>query len=355
MFIKFSRYVWKYLTGKEKMKVWQKLIIVAALATIIVVASTLVYFNSFAKRRLFISTTTSLYDTRLLDAIQADYESSHDVDLNIVAVGTGIAIQQAESGDADVVLVHAPSVEKTFLDGGYGVNRKIIAYNFFTIVGPADDPAQIAGKTATEALNNIVAYGQNMPDQSGATQIWVSRGDNSGTNSKEKSLWTAAGYNYTEISQEPWFTSTGQGMGATLNVANQKNAYTLSDIGTYLKFHADGSIELTALITEEQSLLNVYSVMAVNKNTVQANQSIHDQINFNDAMNFIEYLISPATQQLINDYGKDTYGQSLFHEAVQPLKDNAPQPIVSWIQDYAFFNGSECPPQYRNGYSNLYT
>ncbi len=337
------------------MKTWQKLLIVAVLATVIVVASTLVYFNYFAKRRLFISTTTSLYDTGLLGVIESDYESTHSVDLNIVAVGTGIAIQQAKNGDADVVLVHAPSVELDFLEGGYGVNRKIIAYNFFTIVGPVDDPAQIQGKTATEALSSIVAYGQNMADQSGQTQIWVSRGDNSGTNSKEKSLWTAAGYDYTELSTEPWFASTGQGMGATLNVANQKNGYTLSDIGTYLKFHADGSIAIVSLIVEEQSLLNVYSVMAVNTETVQANQSIHSKINFNDAMDFIEYLISPSTQQMINDYGIDTYGESLFHEAVQPLKDNAPQPIVSWIQDYAFFDGSECPPQYRNGYAELYS
>jgi tungstate transport system substrate-binding protein len=337
------------------MKAWQKLLIVAVLATIIVVAGTLVYFNYFSKRRLFISTTTSLYDTDLLTAIEDDYESTHNVDLQITAVGTGIAIQQAENGDADVVLVHAPSVEKIFLEGGYGVNRKIIAYNFFTIVGPADDPAQIQGKTATEALSNIFAYGQSMTDQSGATQIWVSRGDNSGTNSKEKSLWTATGYNYTELSTEPWFASTGQGMGATLTVANQKEAYTLSDIGTYLKFSTDGTIDLDALILEEQSLLNVYSVMAVDSATVQANQTIHESINFNDAMDFIEYLISPATQQLINDFGKDIYGQPLFYEAVQPLKDNAPQPIVSWIQGYAFFDGSECPPQYRNGYADLYS
>jgi tungstate transport system substrate-binding protein len=336
------------------MQAWQKLLIVAVLATIIVVAGTLVYFN-YSKRRLFISTTTSLYDTGLLTAIEKDYESSHQVDLQITAVGTGVAIQQAESGDADIVLVHAPSTELQFLEGGYGVNRKIIAYNFFTIVGPANDPAEISGKNATEALNNIVAYGQNMPDQSGATQIWVSRGDNSGTNSKEKSLWTAAGYNYTELSNEVWFASTGQGMGATLTVANQKEAYTLSDIGTYLKFSTDGSIDLDALIVEEQSLLNVYSVMAVNTETVQANQTLHESINFNDAMDFIEYLISPATQQLINDFGKDTYEQPLFYEAVQPLKDNAPQPIVSWIQSYAFFDGSECPPQYRNGYANLYS
>jgi tungstate transport system substrate-binding protein len=337
------------------MQAWQKILIVAVLATIIVVAGTLVYFNYFSKRRLFISTTTSLYDTGLLTAIEKDYESSHPVDLQITAVGTGVAIQQAESGDADVVLVHAPSTELKFLEGGYGVNRKIIAYNFFTIVGPANDPAQISGKNATEALKNIVNYGQNMADQSGTTQIWISRGDNSGTNSKEKSLWTAAGYDYAELSNEVWFASTGQGMGATLTVANQKAAYTLSDIGTYLKFSTDGSIDLDALIVEEQSLLNVYSVMAVNSETVQANQTRHESINFNDAMNFIEYLISPATQQLINDFGKDTYNQPLFYEAVQPLKDNAPQPIVSWIQSYAFFDGSECPPQYRNGYANLYS
>ena len=336
------------------MRAWRKLLIVAVVATIIVVAGTLVYFNYFSKRRLFISTTTSLDDTGVLAAIEADYEATHNVDLMITAVGTGIAIQQAKNGDADVVLVHAPSVELEFLEGGYGVNRKIIAYNFFTIVGPADDPAQISGKTATEALFNIVQYGRNMPDQAGGTQIWVSRGDNSGTNSKEKSLWTAAGYNYTELSEEVWFASTSQGMGSTLTITDQKGAYTLADIGTYLKFHTDGSIELDALILEEQSLLNVYSVMAVNP-TVPANQSVHEQINFNDAMDFIQYLISPSTQQLINDFGKDTYGQPLFYNAVQPLKANAPQPIVGWIKDYAFFDGSECPPQYRNGYGDLYT
>jgi tungstate transport system substrate-binding protein len=142
-------------------------------------------------------------------------------------------------------------------------------------------------------------------------------------------------------------------MGPTLTVADQKNAYTLADIGTYLKFHADGSIEITALILEEKALLNVYSVMAVNP-TVPANQSIHEQINFNDAMDFIQYMISPATQQMITNFGKDTYGQSLFYEAVQPLKDDSPQPIVSWIKSDAFFDGSECPPQYRNGFPELY-
>ncbi len=335
------------------MQTWQKLIIVAALATVVVVAGTLVYFNNFAKRRLIISTTTSLYDTGLLDEIEKNYEATHSVDINIISSGTGIAIQHAENGDADVILVHAPSVEKTFLEEGYGVNRKIIAYNFFTVAGPQTDPAGITGKNATEALKSIVAYGDSLADQSGQTKIWVSRGDNSGTHSKEKTLWSAAGYNYTLVSAKPWYASTGSGMGDTLNVANQKSAYTLADIGTYLKFYTDGIISLPALITEEKSLLNVYSAMAV-KETIAANKTVHDQINYNDAMEFIKYLVSPETQQFITNYGKETYGQSLFFGAVQPLKDNAPQPIASWIQSSAFFDGSECPQQYRNGFPGLY-
>ncbi len=340
--------------GDSKMQTWQKLLIIAALATIIVVAGTITYFNYFAKRRLIISTTTSLYDTGLLDEIEKNYEATHNVDINIISAGTGIAIQHAQNGDADVILVHAPSQEKTFLEQGWGVNRKIIAYNFFTVVGPENDPASTKGKTANEALRNIANYGGNQTDQSGQTKIWVSRGDNSGTHTKEQSLWKAAGYNYTLISEEPWYASVGSGMGDTLNVASQKSAYTLSDIGTFLKFEKDGLISSVALLTEEKSLLNVYSVMAVNQ-TVPANQTLHDQINYNDAMDFIKYLTSAETQQFIENYGKADYGQSLFVGAVHPLRDNAPQPIVGWIQSAAFFDGSECPPQYRNGFPELYT
>jgi tungstate transport system substrate-binding protein len=335
------------------MQTWLKLLIVAVLATIIVVAGTIVYFNYFAKRRLIIATTTSLYDTGLLDEIEAKYEATHPVDINIISLGTGATIQVAENGDADVVLVHAPSLEKTFLEEGWGVNRKIIAYNFFTIVGPEDDPAGIQGKTASDALKAIVAYGESLADQSGVTKIWVSRGDNSGTHTKEKSLWSAAGYNYNETLEEPWYASVGSGMGDTLNVASQKNAYTLSDIGTFLKFSKEGSISSVALLTEEKSLLNVYSVMAVNQTQPHANTTY--QINYADSMDFIKYLVSSETQQFMTDFGKADYGQSLFFGAVQPLQDNAPQPIVQWIIDAAFFDGSECPPQYRNGYSELYT
>jgi tungstate transport system substrate-binding protein len=337
-----------------KMQIWQKILIVAVLATVTVVAGTLVYFNFFAKRRLIISTTTSLYDTGLLDEIEKNYEETHNVDINIISAGTGIAIEHAKNGDADVILVHSPSMEKTFLEQGYGVNRKIIAYNFFTIVGPNDDPAGVEGKTAKDAMKSIAGYGEGLSDQSGQTKIWISRGDNSGTHSKEQSLWKAAGYNYTLISKEPWYASVGSGMGDTLNVANQKSAYTLSDIGTYLKFEKDGIISLIALLTEEKSLLNVYSAMAVNQ-TVAANQTLHERINYADAMDFIKYLASDETQQLMESYGRDTYEQSLFYGAVEPLKNDTPQLIVSWIKDSAFFDGSECPQQYRNGYPELYS
>jgi len=336
------------------MQTWQKLLIVAALATIIVIAGTLVYFNYLSKRRLIISTTTSLYDTGLLDELEEDYEAKNpSVDINIISAGTGIAIQHAKNGDADLILVHAPAQEKTFLEEGWGVNRKIIAYNFFTIVGPENDPADTHGKTTNEALRNIANYGGNLTDQSGTTKIWISRGDNSGTHTKEQSLWKSAGYNYTLISAEPWFGITGSGMGDTLNVANEKLAYTLSDIGTFLKFEKDGITSEVALIDEAESLLNVYSAMAVNQ-TVAANQTIHEKINFEDAMDFIVYLASSETQQFIEDYGKEDYGQSLFFPAVQPLVDDAPQPVVGWIEKAAFIEGSDCPAKYRVGYPDLY-
>jgi tungstate transport system substrate-binding protein len=325
------------------MKTWQIMLIVAACVTIVVIAGTLVYLTYFSRRRLRISTTTSLYDTGLLDEIRKQYEATHDVDLSIISAGTGIALQQAQAGDADIVLVHSPSQEKTFLVNGYGVCRKIIAYNFFTIVGPTADPAAITGKNATEALKTILAYGRN---QTGQTIVWVSRGDNSGTFSKEQSLWKAAGYNQTDISTESWYGSTGSGMANTLNVANQKSAYTLSDLGTFLQLSETGSISLKSLISGGQSLLNVYSVMAVNPAKVS-------NVSFNDAIDFIKWLISNTGQQVIEDYGN--YSQSLFYGTVQPLKNNSPQPTVSWIQSYAFFNGTECPVEYRDGHSELYS
>ncbi|MEM2112508.1 MAG: substrate-binding domain-containing protein [Candidatus Bathyarchaeia archaeon] len=320
------------------METWKKMIVAASFVTMLLIAGTIIYFQYFAMRRLMISTTTSLDDTGLLDVIEKAYESKHPlVDVQFIPVGTGIAIEHAQKGDVDLTLVHSPSMEKTFLEQGYGVCRKIIAYNFFTIVGPAEDPAEINGlNNVTEALMRIAQYGRNH-----AGKIWISRGDNSGTHSKEQILWKTAGFNYTIISTEAWYASPGGKMGETLNKAEELSLYTLSDTGTYMKYSKDGLIHLTAFKTENKALLNVYSAIAVN-------QALHKQANFGDAINFIRFLVSEEGQQLIENYGKDEYGQSLFHAAVQPLKQNPPSEIVQWIESYAFFDDSECPPEYRD-------
>jgi tungstate transport system substrate-binding protein len=322
-----------------------KMIIAASAITMLTIAGTIIYLQYFARRRLMISTTTSLDDTGLLSEIKKAFEAKYPITLNFIPVGTGIAIEQAKNGDVDLTLVHSPSMEKTFLEQGYGVCRKIIAYNFFTIAGPQTDPAGIAELNTTEALKRIASYGRNQTDQK--VKVWVSRGDNSGTHQKEKSLWTAASYNYTILSTESWYAGGGGKMGETLLKAEEFSAYTLSDIGTYLKYSKDSRITLKALITEEKALLNVYSVIAVN-------QTRHPDVNFNDTITFIKFLISNETQQLIENYGKNDYGQSLFHAAVQSLKQNSPSQIVQWIKDYAFFNGSECPQEYRDGHPELY-
>jgi len=326
------------------MKAWQTILIAAIVVTIVVVAGTLAYLDFSPTPRLIVSTTTSLYDTGLLDAIVANYTVTHKVNIYFSAQGTGVALANAAAGQADLVLVHAPSSEYPYLANGTLICRKIIAWNYFAIVGPSSDPAGITGKNATEALKSILAYGRN---QTG-TIVWISRNDGSGTYTKEVNLWKSAGYNWTTISGESWFTSTGQGMGATLQITDQKNAYTLTDLGTYLEFYHSGTIHLAALIEgPDYSLLNVYSVYAVNPQKVS-------NASFGQAINFMKWLVSDAGQQVISNYGTGNYSQPLFYGAVQALKNNSPQPDASWIQKYAFFNGTECPTQYQDDHQELY-
>jgi tungstate transport system substrate-binding protein len=299
------------------------------------------------KQTLTISTTTSLYDTGLLDLLKEKYEESHpNVILAFISAGTGIAITHAKNGDADMILVHSPSQEYPFMNESYGVNRKIFAYNYFTVVGPSSDVAEVNQTDPITALQLIYDYGH-----AHNTSLWVSRDDLSGTNSKEIALWKAAGYNYTKLRDEPWFLSSGAGMGTTLNIANQQSLYTLSDIGTFLKYRADGLITLDQLVQEGQDLLNVYSAIAVNSTTVPS-------ANFTLAMKFIQWIVSPATQQIIADYGVADYGQGLFFPAVSILETESPAQIFGWIRDYAFFNQGgtlyECPPSWRVGDFGLY-
>ena len=184
------------------------------------------------------------------DSFQAQYPW---ITVNFVALGTGAAIQYAEAGDADMLLVHSPSQELPFLTGGYGVDRKIVAYNFFIIVGPASDPAHINGLTnITQALINIYTAAH----ASGSQTLWFSRDDASGTNTKEISLWTAAGYNYNQLVQgnSSWFKATGTGMGPTLLAANYYGnigGYTLSDTGTYCAYYDRGDIQLQIQVTAQ--------------------------------------------------------------------------------------------------------
>lgn len=328
------------------MKAWQTILIVAVLATIVVIAGTFAYYNTLSTPQLRISSTTSLWDTGLLTEIKNQYESNHKVDISILPQGTGLALASASAGDADVVLVHAPASEYPYLANGTLICRKIVAWNYFTIVGPNTDPAHINGKNATESLKTIVAYARNQTSQS---TIWVSRNDASGTFSKEQSLWKSAGFNWTQISKEPWYSSTGQGMGATLVVTDQKNAYTVADLGTYLQFADSGAVSSSqvALTQADYSLLNVYSVYAVNPQKIS-------NARFTEAVSFIKWLVSDTGQQVVSNYGKANYTQTLFSGAVQPLKVGSPQPDVNWIKQYAYFNGTECPPQFRGDQAELY-
>jgi len=241
-----------------------------------------------------------------------------------------------------MILVHTPSKELTFLESGYGTCRKIVAYNFFAIVGPEADPANIKDLSPTQALSNIVNAGRNK----GAK--WVSRGDDSGTHIKEKGLWTVARFDWNLLRDESWYVEAGAGMGKTLQVADNLNAYTLADMGTYLKYHKDEIISLKTLVTQREELLNVYSAIA-------GNRTKHSHINFDEAITFTEFLTSEEGQEIIANFGKDAYGQGLFYPAVNLLKQNTDPTIAQWIRNYAFFDGYECPPEYWGNHPELYT
>ncbi len=313
-----------------------KYVVVAIIAVIVISAVVGVYYQPPAKENIIIATTTSLYDTKILDAIKTEFEVQHSqYNVSFISAGTGIAIQYAKNGDADLILVHDPPAEKKFLEEGYGVDRKILAYNFFVIVGPPNDPAGINGTSPTEALRKIVEYG------SAGNALWVSRGDNSGTNAKEKRLWTATGFNVTKIRNESWYLEAGSGMGATLRLANERNAYTLADTATYLDYYSKGLVNLKIIVSGGYELLNVYSIIAVNPEKIS-------ERNFSGAVKFIEFMMSDdGGQKLFAEFGKERFGQPLFFPAVTTLKENGASQTATWIMSYAYINGTECPSEYR--------
>jgi tungstate transport system substrate-binding protein len=304
-----------------------------------------------AKTRLIVSTTTSLYETGFLDALKSKFEVKYpNMNVSFISQGTGLAIQTAMRGDADMLLVHAPSQEYPFLKGGYGVNRKIVAYNFFVILGPSEDPVGIRGKSPSDALKAIRYAGLN------GTAMWVSRGDNSATYTKEVSLWKAAGLDVRQLRQEKWYLEAGSGMTATLKLANEKRGYTLSDTASYLLNFNNHNIDLAKLIEAQKSMLNVYSAIADDPRN--ANMT---KMNFQGSMQLIKYLVSDEGQQLLADYGTSQYGKPLFGPYLKLLQTNTdllgndPAQLIQWIRDYAFLDGSECPEQFRYQAESLYS
>ena len=248
------------------------------------------------QKNVILSTTTSTQDSGLLGVLVPLFEKQTGYSVKTVSVGTGQALALAAKGDADVALVHAPSLEKQYVAEGKLLNRRLVMYNDFVIIGPKEDPAKVrSSKSASGALKAIEQ----------AKVSFVSRGDNSGTHILEKSLWKAAGI-------EPkgsWYIEARQGMGATLGIANERNAYTITDRGTYLALRNGVSplrnrVSLRILIEGDRALLNIYSVMEVNP----ANGP---RINSVGGKAFADFMVAPETQNVIRNFGKK-FGQSLF-------------------------------------------
>ncbi len=246
-----------------------------------------------AGETLTLTTTTSTFDTGLLDAVHPDFEAMYGVSVDAVAQGTGAALESARNGDSDVVMVHARGLEDEFMRNGFGINRRDLMFNDFVIVGPGSDPAGVEGTgSATAALTAIAD----------AEVPFVSRGDNSGTHTKELNLWEAAG---TEPGGD-WYQETGAGMGEALNIATQQGAYTLADRGTFVSQRSE--IDLVGLVQGPieggpEILANPYGVMAVNP-------GVHDSVNYDLAMAYIGWITSPGAQTAIAEY--QVNGEQLF-------------------------------------------
>jgi tungstate transport system substrate-binding protein len=242
-----------------------------------------------ASRTVIVSTTTSTQDSGLLDVLVPMFEKATGYSVKTISAGTGQALALAARGEADVTLAHAPALEKKYVEDGKMLNRRLVMYNDFVVIGPAEDPARIKGQRAAEALRRIA----------GAGARFVSRGDKSGTHLLEQALWKQARI-------EPkgaWYLESGQGMGQTLGIANDRRAYTLTDRGTYLAFQK--RVDLPILAEKDRPLLNIYSVMEVNP----ANGP---RVNAAAGKAFADFMLTPEVQRVIRTFGVDKYGQALF-------------------------------------------
>jgi tungstate transport system substrate-binding protein len=248
-------------------------------------------------RDVILATTTSTADTGLLDALGPLFKDATGYTLKPIAVGSGAALELGKRGEADVVLAHSPAAEQTFMEEGYGSERRTVMFNDFVIVGPEDDPAGIAGNpSAVEAMRQIAD----------SQSRFVSRGDESGTNALELRLWKQAGI---EPAGE-WYIESGTGMGETLTIANERGAYTITDRGTYLALR--DRLALPILVEGDKALINIYHVITLNP----ANGP---NINSEGGEAFMTFLLDPATQKFIGEFGIDEFGEPLF----TPCADNS--------------------------------
>jgi tungstate transport system substrate-binding protein len=264
-------------------------LVLATLALLIAAGPTAAQTPPPAARTLILSTTTSTQDSGLLDVLVPMFEQATGYSVKTISVGTGQALALAARGEADVTLAHAPALEKKYVDAGKMLNRRLVMFNDFVVIGPAEDPARIKGLPAAEALRRIAV----------AEARFVSRGDKSGTHLLEQALWKQAGIE----PKTPWYIESGQGMGQTLGIANDRRAYTLTDRGTYLAFQK--RVDLPILVEKDRPLFNIYSVMEVNP----ANGS---RVNAPAGKAFADFVLSPAVQGVIRTFGVDKYGQPLF-------------------------------------------
>ena len=271
-----------------------KVIITLIIAVLLFAFGTTNVFAGMAapkQKNIILATTTSTQDTGLLDVLIPIFEKQTGYFVKTIAVGSGQAMAMGQKGEADVLLVHSPDAEKKFVEDGYGINRQLVMHNDFIIVGPGDDPAKIKGvKSSAEALK-LVAKVEG---------LFLSRGDNSGTHAKEKTLWKKADIN--PVGQK-WYQETGLGMGQTLNVAAEKKGYTLADRGTYLSLKKN--LGLDVLVEGDAALLNIYHV-------IEVNSTKWPKVNVTGAKEFADFMVSKKTQNIIKTFGIDKFGSPLF-------------------------------------------